>query len=169
MPMTLKLLSTAALASILGLALAACASSPPRDLGRLGFMVGCWKSATSEDPAAAVNLEVWSAPEGGLMFGYATTMGGGKLVTWEDSRIDLREGRAVYVASPEGQRATLFVETAPDPLALAAPGQVTFENPNHDYPQRITYRKIENGLSAKISKLDGSQPFEYSWVKVRCD
>ena len=71
--MSPKLLAAAAL----GIALAACASSPKRDLGRLGFMVGCWKSADG------VNLEVWSPPEGGLMFGYATTTRNGALATFE--------------------------------------------------------------------------------------
>jgi hypothetical protein len=42
---------------------------------------------------------------------------------------------------------------------------VTFENGDHDYPQRITYRAIEDGLTAEISKLDGSRPFAYSWTR----
>lgn len=148
--------------------LSACGSAP-RDLGRLGFMVGCWKSEPSKDPAAPVNLEVWSEPQGGLMFGYATTTQAGKMTTWEDSRIDLRQARAVYSASPEGQRPTLFTESqAPATPAggkdAPPPAVVTFENGEHDYPQRITYRKTDKGLAATISKLDGSQPVSYAWA-----
>ena len=40
---------------------------------------------------------------------------------------------------------------------------MTFENGDHDYPQRIAYRRTEQGLAATISKLDGSRPFEYAW------
>ena len=83
----------------------------------------------------------------------------------EQSRIDQRATRAVYTASPEGQRPVQFLEKAPDPLALVGPNQVTFENGDHDYPQRITYRLVEDGLTAEISKLDGSRPFAYSWAR----
>jgi hypothetical protein len=154
--MTLKLISTAALV----LMVAACASGPKRDLGRFAFMVGCWKSAD------AANQEVWSPPEGGLMFGYATTMREGALATWEQSRIDTRSSRALYTASPEGQRPVTFMETR-DPAALVAPNTVTFENGDHDYPQRITYSGSENGLAAAISKIDGTRPFGYSWTRCK--
>lgn len=154
--MSLKLVSAAAL----GIMLAACASGPKRDLGRLSFMVGCWKSADG------VNLEQWSPPEGGIMFGYATTTRDGALVTWEQSRVDIRPNLATYTASPEGQRPTVFTEVR-DPLALVAPNTVTFENPGHDYPQRITYRGSENGLAATISMTDGSRPNQYTWVRCK--
>jgi len=155
--MSLKLVS----AAVLGLvALSACASSPKRDLGRMAFMVGCWKSADG------VNLEVWSPPEGGIMFGYATTTRAGVLATFEQSRIDTRPSLAQYVASPEGQRPVVFTEKR-DPAALVAPNVVTFENGDHDYPQRITYRATDKGLAANISLLDGSRPAAYAWE--RCD
>lgn len=155
--MSLKLVSVAAVSL---LALTACASNPKRDLGRLAFMVGCWKSADG------VNLEVWSPPEGGLMFGYATTMKDGVLNTFEQSRIDTRPGRALYTASPEGQRPVVFTETR-DPAALVAPNTVTFENGDHDYPQRITYQATKEGLAATISKLDGTRPGNYAWARCK--
>lgn len=157
--MTLKLVSAAALC----VALAACASNPKQDPGRLGFMIGCWQSPDG------VNKEVWSYPEGGIMFGYATTTREGAMTTWEQSRIDLRAARAGYTASPEGQRPVTFVE-AP---AAAATGEllvqtsVTFENGDHDYPQRIQYRRTDQGLAATISKLDGSRPVEYAWARCK--
>jgi len=153
--MSLKLFSAAAIC----VALAACASNPKQDPGRFGFMIGCWQSPDG------VNKEVWSYPEGGIMFGYATTTRDGALATWEQSRIDQRASRAVYTASPEGQRPVQFLEKVTDPLALAGPNQVMFENGDHDYPQRITYRLVDDGLTAEISKLDGSRPFAYSWAR----
>lgn len=162
--------------SALGLMLAACATNPPpRDLGRLAFMVGCWTSPPPAKPGENVNLEVWSPSEGGLMFGYATTTKDGQLVTWEQSRINFTTQPATYVASPAGQRAVVFVEAQtppPPPPVEGAPvapvlPSVTFENGDHDYPQRITYRATPTGLAATISKLDGSRPFEYAWVKCK--
>ncbi len=165
--MSLKLIPAAALA----VALSACASNPPpRDLGRLAFMVGCWTSPLPVKAGENLNLEVWSPSESGLMFGYATTVKDGALVTWEQSRIDLKNARATYSASPEGQRAVVFVE-APQPPPVegtpAAPPSITFENGDHDYPQRIRYHRTETGLAASISKLDGTRPFNYSWVPCK--
>ncbi|MEZ6030784.1 MAG: DUF6265 family protein [Hyphomonadaceae bacterium] len=155
----------------LGLVLGACASNPPpRDLGRLGFMAGCWTSPPPVPAGENLNLEVWSPSENGLMFGYATTVRDGALVTWEQSRIDLTGPRATYTASPEGQRAVVFVETPEPPAAEGAPPappSVTFENGDHDYPQRIHYYRTETGLAATISKLDGSRPFAYNWVRCK--
>lgn len=99
------------------------------------------------------------------MFGYATTTQAGQLAFFEQSRIDLRQSNAIYVASPGGQRPTEFVEPAtrnPD-----IPG-VVFENPTHDYPQRISYRPDgRNGLAATISLRDGGRATEMRWK--RCD
>ena len=119
-------------------------------------MVGCWRSADG------MNQEVWSAPLGNVMFGYATTMQGGALAFFEQSRIDLRAARAAYTASPDGQRPVVFTET---PAGVA--GSVTFENPEHDYPQRITYHVTKKGLAATISKVDGSRVTEYAWTKCK--
>ena len=141
------------IAALGALALGACSSGPtPEQLGRLGFMVGCWASADG------ANQEIWSMPRGGLMFGYATTMQGGKLAFFEQSRIDIRNARAAYTASPDGQRPVVFTEPA-----AATPDVVVFENAEHDYPQRITYRKTKSGLAATISRLDGSRPTQYAW------
>src|SRR5215813_3724786 len=90
--------------------LAACTSGPkPETLGGLGFMVGCGVSADG------LNREVWSAPAGNVMFGYATTMQGPELSFFEQSRIDLRQAQATYTASPDGQRPVVFTEPARNP------------------------------------------------------
>jgi hypothetical protein len=162
--MTFRPLRPAAALALAAVALAACASGPsPEELGRLGFMVGCWQS--KPDAQGRVNKEVWSAPQTGVMFGWATATQGGQLVSFEQTRIDLRTPRATYIASPEGQRPVIFTETTP---ATPAANAITFENGDHDYPQRIAYRLVKRGeLAATISKLDGSRPVNYAWG--RCD
>lgn len=155
--MSMKLVPVAAIC----VALAACASNPKQDPGRFGFMLGCWQSADG------VNKEVWSYPEGGIMFGYATTTRDGVMTTWEQSRIDLRTARSTYTASPEGQRPVVFTEAMPAADSPVPAVAVTFENGDHDYPQRIAYRRTEQGLAATISKLDGSRPFEYAWTRCK--
>lgn len=160
--MNLRSLRPAAAIAVAAAALAACASGPdPAELGRLGFMVGCWQS--NPDAQGRVNKEVWSTPQGGLMFGWATATQNGQVVSFEQTRIDLRGQRAAYIASPEGQRPVVFTETPPN---TAAPASITFENGEHDFPQRITYRQPKKGeLAATISRIDGSRPVSYAWVE----
>ena len=153
--MSLKLFSVAAVCVML----AACASNPKQDPGRFGFMIGCWQSADG------VNKEVWSYPEGGIMFGYGTTTRDGAMTTWEQSRIDIRPSRSTYTASPEGQRPITFVEAPNSATATAPASSVVFENGDHDFPQRIEYRAAKEGLAATISKLDGSRPVQYVWER----
>jgi hypothetical protein len=166
--MGLKSRAILALAAVMPLV--ACSSAPKTDLGPLSFMVGCWQSAD------LVNKEVWSAPEQGLMFGYATTTRGGKLDGFEQSRIDVSGPKATYTASPDGQRPVVFTAAATPAAAVAgkdgkvpriAP-TVTFENSEHDFPQRITYFASEKGgLGARISKLDGSRAVDYAWQRCK--
>ena len=160
--MNFRSLRPAAAIAVAAATLAACSSGPdPAELGRLGFMVGCWQS--NPDTQGRVNKEVWSMPQGGLMFGWATAIQGGKVASFEQTRIDLRTQRATYIASPEGQRPVVFTETAANP---AAPASITFENAEHDYPQRIVYRQPKKGeLAATISRLDGTRPVNYAWVE----
>src|SRR5690606_41355892 len=63
------------------------------------------------------------------------------------------DGNVVYVALPSGQAETTFVMTA------SAPDSVTFENPRHDFPQRITYRLLSaDRLAVRIEGVRDATP-----------
>ncbi|WP_300395594.1 DUF6265 family protein [Henriciella sp.] len=111
----------------------------------LDWMSGCWKQQTGD------TKEVWSASEGGLMFGYSVSVKDGKAGFFEDLRIDQRGDKALYIASPNGKSPTAFTETE------RTGATIVFENAEHDYPQRIEYGANRVALVAKISKLDGSE------------
>jgi len=161
--MTVRFATAAALGA---LSLGACSSAPdPAAAGRLAFMVGCWESV---EATGKTNREVWSLPSGGIMFGWATTITPGQPTFFEQTRIELRDGGANYVASPNGDRPVIFQE-AKQPAAVDKKGNplpatsITFENAQHDYPQRIMYRTEKKGLSAHISRLDGTRQTNYFW------
>lgn len=152
-------LAIAAAAAILT---ASCASGPDyATMGRLAWMVGCWQSADG------ANQETWGAPNAGVMFGGATTTRNGELAFFEQTRIMLNSQPATYVASPNGARPVTFVEN-PEVPGLEDFPQVVFDNPQNEYPQRITYRSPGRDLlAATVSQLDGSRATQYSWS--RCD
>src|SRR6201999_4542689 len=84
----MKRFTASALLAALGLC--AGASAEPRYQGPLSWMVGCWQSADK------TNTEVWTAPLGGMMFGYAATIKDGTLTYYEQAHIDLRPPRPIY-------------------------------------------------------------------------
>lgn len=86
------------------------------------------------------------APSGGSMIGMGRTIAGGKTVEFEYLRIEERAGQIYYVASPKGRCPGTDFN-----LTRLAPQEAVFENPEHDFPKRIIYRKNPDGsLTASI-------------------
>lgn len=80
------------------------------------------------------------------------------MVAFEYLRIVERHGGLVYVAQPNGSPPTEFV------LAEISATRAVFENPRHDFPQRIVYElSADGGLTASIGFMKGGKPqnFEY--------
>ena len=115
------------------------------DVSGLFWMTGCW---AGEEGQSRVE-EQWTKPAGGQMMGVSRTIRAGKVVFHEFLLIDTDQEGAYYLprlsngAEPVKFRLTTQSETG-----------AIFENPAHDFPQRIIYRKTEGGLFARI---DGKQ------------
>jgi hypothetical protein len=80
------------------------------------------------------------------------------MVAFEYLRVVERDGGLVYVAQPNGGTATEFVLTALDGT------RAVFDNPRHDFPQRIVYALSEDGrLTASVGFMKGGKPqvFEF--------
>lgn len=119
------------------------------DVAALSWLAGCWAAESGE----AGSGEQWMPPAGGTMLGVGRTIRNGRTVDHEFLQIRLNaEGKLVYVALPARQKEATFVATH------VGEGAVTFENPQHDFPQRILYR-LQPGdrLAARIEGLRGGQ------------
>lgn len=116
----------------------------------LSWLSGCWQ----HDGAERGSQEVWSEAAGGTLFGFSRSVRDGRTVAYEYLRIAAGEdGRLQFIASPSGQRTTAFTLVASDARS------VSFENPEHDFPQRIAYRLLPGErLQATISgTIDGRE------------
>lgn len=126
---------------------AATASRSPRaeDLAWIG---GCWTMAT---PGGGVVEETWLPPAGGAMVGVGRTIRGGQMTEYEFLVIRHVDGHLAYVAKPSGQAEATF------PVLRTGAAEVVFENPTHDFPQRIIYKKNADGsMTARIEgQLNG--------------
>lgn len=146
--------------SILALALQA-APAPPPDINKLAFIGGCW---TLVRPNGTKIEEQWLAPAGGAMIGMSRSVRDGKLREFEFMRIvPAADGKLQYVAIPSGQPEATF------PVKEIGDNAVTFENPQHDFPQRILYRLVDKDtLVARIEGSVGGQARAADFPYKRC-
>ena len=102
--------------------------------------------------------EFWSEPAGGVMLGLHRDVFPDDSSFFEFLRIVSTDQRITYVASPRGVGTTSFALVEID-------GQsATFENPGHDFPQRIIYRREDDRLIARIEGETDGGPAAREWV-----
>jgi Domain of unknown function (DUF6265) len=133
---------------------------PAATTGDLAFLAGCWKF---ERNGRTVE-EHWLAPAGGSLMGVSRTIAGGKTVEYEFLQIrDLPEG-LTYIAKPANQPEARFK------LASRTPDELVFENPTHDFPQRIRYRRQADALHARVEGMMKGKPsgIDFPYQRVRC-
>lgn len=134
----------------------AAATAAP-DVGALGWMAGRW---TCDKDGGRVE-EQWSAPAGQSMLGTSCTVAGGRTAFFEFMRIGVRDGAIYYTAHPMGGKGTDFK------LVRSGPREAIFENPAHDFPQRIIYRREPGGrLLARVEgrKEDKDMAEEFPYL-----
>jgi hypothetical protein len=142
-------------------ALAACAPSASSDFaaqygrssGELDWVAGYWLSCDGTGQTA----EVWIGAGSGLLVG-ATHATGPEGPSFEHARMGrLEDGRIAFFASPGGAQAVAF------PLVSMQARRATFENPDHDFPQRVIYTREGNTLIGRIEGEVQGKPQSMEW------
>ena len=106
-------------------------------------------------------------PRAGSMMGMSRTIAGEKTVSTEYMQITEQAGAVVMnVQTRLGQGLTPFKVTE-----LTERGAV-FSNPNHDFPQRIIYRR--NGEVGLLGRIEGisqgkEKAQDFPMKRVRCE
>ena len=138
----------------------ASAAGTPTGVDRIAWLQGCWTMTTGE----RVVEEQWMAPRGGAMLGIGRTVKAGRLVEHEFMIVRERGDALVFEAHPSGQPAAEFVARHVEFDA------VVFENAQHDFPQRIGYRKRSSGLDAWVEgTVSGkSRRIDFPYAREAC-
>jgi len=125
----------------------------------LAWMVGNWQT---EANGRFVSDEHWTAPAGGSMIGMSRTVAGEKMVSFEYLRVEQRGTEVFYVASPKGRcPATDFK------LTRTSAKEAVFENPEHDFPKRIIYKRTaEAELTASIDGGEGTKSESFVFHRI---
>ena len=116
----------------------------------------------SDDPDGPHTVEHWLVPEGGTMLGVNRTAHDGRTVMFEYLRIEAQAQGIAYLASPRGEHPpTRFA------AADSGPSFIAFENPEHDFPQRIEYRRDGDRLEMRISGTVEGAARAHTWSMRR--
>lgn len=149
--------------TVASLCLPATAIAQEPQLASLAWMAGCWGSESGESGSG----EHWMPLAGGTMLGMGRTVRNGKTAEHEFLQIRLSaEGKIIYIALPSRQKEVTFTATS------ISEGSVTFENPQHDFPQRIIYKIMQGDrLVARIEGLRGGavRRIDFPMKRVQCE
>jgi hypothetical protein len=130
----------------------------------LRFMAGCWQGTGVN---GQVIEEHYTAPSANLILGMTRYTRNGVATGYEFSTIAWKDSAVVLTPRPEGQQPVPFRLVAMDPRSAA------WENPAHDFPTRIAYRRV--GGDSLVARIEGPGPAgavvseEWRMGRVRCD
>jgi hypothetical protein len=122
-------------AALLLLPLAAGAADLP------AFLAGCWAG----NAGSTTFEEVWTRPAAGGLMGISRSFRGGRMVDSEFMRVDLRGDDVVFTPRIGTRQAPVEFR-----LKSQSGTEIVFENPAHDFPQRVIYRASPEGLTGRI-------------------
>jgi hypothetical protein len=134
--------------------------TPSHSISDLSWMSGDWQT-----PAGGrVQIdEHWTQPAGRSMLGMSRTVGGDKSIEFEYLRIEQREDGIYYVAHPKARCPGTDFK-----LTRLSSSEAVFENPQHDFPKRIIYRKTsEDALTASIDAGEGTKSMSFGYQRAR--
>lgn len=121
------------------------------------WMAGSWRAT-----AGGVKMEEhWTSADGNLMVGMHRDVAPNGKVSFEFLRIERKDGTLIYQAMPGGRPATAF------PLKEATATRVVFENPQHDFPQRVIYWTEKKQLCARVEGVMGGKTEGEQWCWSR--
>jgi hypothetical protein len=136
--------------ALLPLALIAAQSIPEGGVHRLRWLQGDWILVEGKK----TTTEHWEVDDNGNLAG-ASVSGN----SHESMLIARARNRKIYLTSAlPGQKPVAFK------LVRAGKNEAVFENPRHDYPQRISYRREGAGLFASISLLNGTHMKQWHYL-----
>ena len=127
----------------------------------LAWLSGCWEGRQGE----AVLEEVWSKAAGGSMIGFGRTVKANKTTSFEFMQFREQAASLVFLPQPQGGARVSF------PLKDYFGAKFTFENKEHDFPQRVIYERKGPGLL--LAAIEGNnkgkeEREEYQMKRVRC-
>jgi len=130
-------------------------------IASLHWLTGCLEARS----ATRVVEEQRMPLSAGTMLGMGRTTNARGLADYELTLIRQDSARLLYEAHPRGQPSATFV------ARVANEDSVVFEAPEHDFPQRVAYRRV--GRDSVLAWVEGTmrgttRRFEFPYRRVPC-
>lgn len=127
----------------------------------VGWLTGCLEMRSG----ARVVEEQRMAERAGTMLGMGRTVSSRGLGDYELTLIKEEGGRLLFEAHPKGQPSATFA------ARVATTDSVVFEAPEHDFPQRVGYRRV--GADSVLAWVEGtmngkSRRIEFPYARIPC-
>lgn len=134
---------------------------PPPAIDKLAWLAGNWRM----EQAGRVGEEQWMAPVADVMLGMGRTIAKGRVIEHEFLQIRVGPGGDLfYIAQTSGRKEAAFQNTA------LTDKEAVFENPNNDFPQKISYTLNADGsmlVAIEGPNEDGTtRRIAYPYVRV---
>ena len=145
---------------ILTLCLLATLPAQTTSLADISWISGDWQTA----PGGRARVEEhWTSVAGATMMGMSRTVAGEKTVEFEYLRIEQRADGIYYVAHPKARCPGTDFK-----LTKASATEAVFENPQHDFPKRVIYRKTaDDSLTASIDGGEGTKAMSFAFRRMK--
>ncbi len=143
------------------LTVAATAAEQQTSIQDLSWLTGCWEGKSGQ----SLRDENWSKPAGETMLGVGRAVVNGKTTEYEFMRIHQESDGIYFTAQPSGQPIASFK------LKSLKNNEAIFENPTHDFPQRVIYRlSAADSLVARIEgEMKGKQRgIDFPFQRAAC-
>ena len=150
------------LAALLLLFITQSVGAQVKSVSDLQWLAGCWERTV----ASGRTVEFWAPASGNLMSGASYTITDSTVREREQLRLWAVGDTLVYEAHPASQARTEFRMRMTD-----SGTELVFENPLHDFPQRIVYRR--QGADSLIARIEGDRarrrnPVTFAFKRVDC-
>lgn len=122
-----------------------------KELEKMNWLIGTWNNSMPEKKYT----EVWKKENDSTFKGYSHIIQDRDTVFSESIIINQRRDSLYYIVNVDDQNAG---ESVSFTLTSSADDTYIFENPNHDFPTKIVYNKINNdSIFAEVSGEMGGQ------------
>lgn len=120
----------------------------PRPIDHAQWLIGTWGTSTSEGDLS----ETWIKENDSVFSGTAYFIKDEDTLHSETIALNQTGDNLVYTPIVKGQNEDRPVSFR---LTSATANQLVFENPSHDYPQKIVYNKITK--DSMVAEISGKQ------------
>ena len=145
------------LLAILLSAIITCHAQTKKDLSKLRWLAGTWQS--TDNKPGETDTETWQILSANAMTGTGITLKGKDTVFVEHLQLVVNGNNIYYMA-----RVGKSTKAVPFKLTQLTASSFVCENPEHDFPKKISYQLVGDHIKASISG-DG-KTISYEFVRT---